>query len=206
MANKICIAFGLVLALTCQVYCAVDCNTTGAGRIAEPTDNTCTQYTFCVFDSNNNNYLSYNYTCPTNSFFNPNTAQCSSNYVCNITSANSICTSDGFIADPSSTDCTSYIECVNISGTFVTTNYTCPATTFFNPSTTLCELEYTCPTPTFTCTAAGRFTNNADSTCQTYFMCVLATNGTYVQYQYTCPNSSVFNPTTRVCTTSYTCP
>ncbi|CAG9792118.1 unnamed protein product [Diatraea saccharalis] len=206
MANRIWVAVGIILSLSSQVQSAVDCNTTGVGRFADPTDTTCKKYTLCVYNSSTKIYTSYNYTCPT-TLFNPNTGTCSPDYVCEVTNpASSLCTEDGYIPNPNS-NCTGFIECVKINNTFTATNYSCPDDTFFNPNTTLCETSYKCPTPTFTCTAAGRFANEADSTCQTYYMCVLvSSNGTYVQEKYNCPSTSVFSPSSSFCTTSYACP
>ncbi|XP_063530441.1 uncharacterized protein LOC134741547 [Cydia strobilella] len=204
MDSRFGVAVFLVLCCMWQAHAAVNC--TAAGRFADPDDTTCQNYTLCVYDSSTSTYLSYNYVCPTTSVFNPNTAQCtaSTNYVCNVTT--SVCTEDGYIADPDSTNCTTYIQCVEINGTFVETTYTCPDDTYYDPNTTLCESDYNCTTTsTFTCTAAGRYANTTDTTCQTYIYCVLASNGTYLEYDYTCPSTSVFNPNTAQCTTSYTC-
>ncbi|CAH2062946.1 unnamed protein product, partial [Iphiclides podalirius] len=189
-------------------------NCTEAGRFANPDDTTCQTYYLCTLLSNGT-YVQNEYTCPTSAVFNPNSALCtaSSNYVCNVTTtsnSSSVCTADGYVADPSSTNCTAYIECVEINGTYTETTLTCPDDTFFDPNTTLCELDYNCTssdntTTVFSCTDAGRFANTADTTCQTYYFCVSLNNGTYAQYEYTCPSTSVFSPTAKVCTTSYTC-
>lgn len=212
----------MLLILKIQVLCGaweahavVNCTATGAGRFAEPTDTTCQNYTLCVLNPTTLTYISYNYVCPTTSVFNPNTGQCtaSTNYVCNVTTTNttdttnttSVCTAEGFIADPASTNCSSFISCVLIDGSYTETTLTCPNGTYYNPNTTLCEIDYNCTT-TFTCTEAGRFADPADTTCQSYYLCVLSTNGTYVPYEYTCPSTSVFSPTTKICTTTYTCP
>lgn len=197
-----------------QAHAQVNCTATGPGRFAEPSDTTCQNYILCVFNPTTATYIGYNYTCPTTSVFNPNTKQCtaSTNYVCPVTATNatntsSVCTADGFTADPASTDCSTYISCVQINGTFTETTMTCPNGTFYDPTTTLCDSSYNCTTTsTFTCTAVGRFPDPADTTCQSYYLCVLPANGTLIPYQYTCPNTSVFSPTTRVCTTNYNCP
>ncbi|XP_072941440.1 uncharacterized protein [Epargyreus clarus] len=213
MARKYVLSVVLVLLISWEAYAAVNCTATGAGRFADPDDTTCKNYTLCVYSSSTGTYLSYDYVCPSTSVFNPSTSSCtaSTNYVCNVTTdtdTSSVCTADGYIADPSSTTCSSYIECVDINGTYSETSYTCPDDTFFDPNTTLCETDYNCTTTdtdTFSCTAAGRFANTSDNTCQTYYFCVLATDGTYLQYNYTCPSTSVFSPTANVCTTTYTC-
>ncbi|XP_023938221.2 uncharacterized protein LOC112046010 [Bicyclus anynana] len=198
MEGKWSIVVFLVLCFTWQVKGAVTC--AANGRYPDPVDTTCKNYTLCVALTNGS-FIGYNYVCPTTSLFNPALAQCTTNYICNVTS--SVCTTEGFFEDPSSTTCSTFISCVNVSGTFVQTTYTCPSDTFYNPVTTLCEADYVC---TATCTAPGRFANTTDTTCKSYFLCVTANNGTIAQYPYTCPSVSVFSPTTRLCTTSYTCP
>lgn len=188
-----------------QAHAAVTC--TSAGRFADPDDTTCKNYTLCVYLSSSSSYVGYNYVCPTTSLFNPSSAQCTSDYTCNTTTTNStssVCTSDGYFADSSSTNCSTYIECVEVNGTYVETTYTCPDDTYYDPNTTYCESDYNCTT-TFTCTAAGRFADTSDTTCQNYYYCVYFSNGTYAEYEYTCPSTSTFNPSTKVCTSSYTC-
>ncbi|XP_039745898.1 uncharacterized protein LOC120623756 [Pararge aegeria] len=198
MDGKWSIAVFLILCFAWQVKSAVTC--AANGRYPDPADTSCKNYTLCVARSNGS-FIGYNYICPSTSLFNPAIAQCTTNYVCNVTT--SVCTTEGFFADPNGTNCSTFISCVNVSGTFVQTAMSCPSNTFYNPVTTLCETNYVC---TFTCNAAGRYANPADRTCQSYFLCVAANNGTISQYQYNCPTVSVFSPVTRVCTTSYTCP
>ncbi|XP_031763530.1 uncharacterized protein LOC113523561 [Galleria mellonella] len=120
------------------------------------------------------------------------------------TATPSLCTEDGYIPDPDSTNCTAYIECVDIDGSFIETPYTCPDDSYFDPNTTFCVYDYNC-TATFTCSSEGRFPDPSDTTCKTYYLCVLASNGTYFGYNYTCPSTSVFSPTEQFCTTSYIC-
>lgn len=194
-----------------KAHAQVTC--TAAGRFADPADTTCQNYTLCVYVSTNASFISYNYVCPSTSVFNPNSAQCTSSisYTCNVTTANttttSVCTADGYIADPSSSNCSAYIECVDLygNGTYSETTLDCPSGTYFDPNTTFCESTYACSS-SFTCSTAGRFANTADTTCQSYYYCVLTSTETFVQYNYTCPTTSVFSPTAALCTTSYTCP
>ncbi|XP_013145393.1 PREDICTED: probable endochitinase [Papilio polytes] len=210
MYGKLIITAFIVLSVAWHVHGAVNC--TAAGRFADPADSTCKNYTLCVLVTANTSFIGYNYVCPTTSLFNPTTAKCTTTYSCNGTTTNSttsnstsssVCSADGFVADPSSTNCSSYIQCVLINGTYLETTLTCPTGSFYNPNTTLCEVNYVCA---FTCTAAGRFANTADTTCQTYYLCVLTSTSTFTRYEYTCPTTSVFSPTTSVCTTTYTCP
>lgn len=194
-----------VLCVGWQVY-TQSTTCTASGRFAVSGTN-CKNYTYCVYVSSNGSYVAYNYVCPTTSVFNPNLRQCTTNYICtdnstSTTNSSSVCTADGYFANPNVTDCSSYIECVEINGTYTETVYVCPTDTYYDPSTTFCEADYTCA---YNCTAAGRFANTSDTTCKTYYFCVLASNGTYVSYEYTCPSTSVFSPTASVCTTSYTC-
>ncbi|GBP56913.1 hypothetical protein EVAR_33969_1 [Eumeta japonica] len=214
MERRLLLGAITVLTIVSTAAATVNCTETGAGRYADTSDTTCKNYTYCVYDSSTSSYLAYNYVCPTTSVFNPNTHQCTSsdNYTCNNTSSDdtsssdsdSVCTSDGYVANPNSTDCSSYIECVEINGTYTETVYSCPDDTYYDPDTTYCESDYNCTT-SFTCTSTGRFANTADDTCETYYYCVLASNGTYLQYEYTCPSGSYFNPSSAVCTASYTC-
>ncbi|XP_038223194.1 chitin-binding domain protein cbd-1-like [Zerene cesonia] len=201
-----------------QAHAAVNCTT--AGRFADTDDTTCQNYYLCVYISSTSSFTAYNYTCPTTSLFNPTTQVCTTDYECTSTnttnttdSSTSVCTEDGYVADSNSTDCSSYIQCVSINGTFEETTLTCPNTTYFNPNTTYCDSNYTCPatsdnstsTTTDTCTTTGRIADTSDTTCQTYYLCVELSDGTLEQYTYTCPSTSVFNPNTGLCTTNYTC-
>ncbi|KAL4714422.1 hypothetical protein ACJJTC_017717 [Scirpophaga incertulas] len=209
MARTIWFVVLLALGLTWNVEGAVNCTASGAGRIPEPTDTTCKNYTLCVRNSATGIYSSYDYVCPATSLFDPNTARCTTAYVCNVTdSTTSVCTTEGYIPNPNVTDCSSYVECVNIDGIFLEESYNCPSDTFFNPTNTFCESDYNCTSHVvpFTCKSAGRFANISDTTCKTYYFCVLAANGTYVQYDITCPGTSVFSPVSRLCTTLYICP
>ncbi|XP_045520925.1 uncharacterized protein LOC123712044 [Pieris brassicae] len=203
MQNQICIAV-LLFCVVWQVHGAVNC--TSAGRYADPNDTTCKNYSLCILTTGNT-FISYDYTCPTTSLFSPISRTCTTNYVCNTTNTTttSTCTIDGFVANPSSIDCTSYIQCVQINGTFIETVLSCPNGTFYNPNTTLCDASYTCSSAV-TCSSVGRIADTTDTTCQRYFLCVLAANGTLLQYSYTCPSTSVFSPVSNLCTTTYTCP
>uniref|UniRef100_A0A2A4JMS6 Chitin-binding type-2 domain-containing protein n=1 Tax=Heliothis virescens TaxID=7102 RepID=A0A2A4JMS6_HELVI len=200
--------------LLCCAYvaqAAVDCRTTGAGRFADPDDEKCKNYTLCIYVRASDSYLAYNAVCPSISLFNPHISRCTAptNYVCNHTilvpnpEPTTICTYDGFIADPEPTNCTTYIQCVKIKGEFTQLRHRCPWTTYFNPNTTLCESNYTCTR--FTCTTPGRIPDLADFTCRKYYYCVQLFNGTFAQFTYSCPENSFFNPTTKLCTTHYSC-
>ncbi|XP_026747351.1 uncharacterized protein LOC113508482 [Trichoplusia ni] len=209
MEKQVIITVLLLSVCAWQAHAVVNCTATGAGRFADPADATCQNYTLCIFNAATATYVSYNYVCPTTSLFSPTLSQCTSTYTCpNTTNVAptvpaATCTADGFVADPASTDCSTYIQCVLINGVYSQTQLTCPTGTFYNPTTTLCDPNYVCG---FTCTTAGRFPNTADTTCQSYYYCVLLATGLFTQVNYTCPTTSVFSPLTSVCTTTYTCP
>lgn len=185
----------------------VNCAQTGAGRFPNPADTTCRNYTLCVALNNvTGQFLSYNYVCPTTSLFNPLTRQCTTNYVCNVNAVppnTATCTAEGFIANPNSADCTSFIQCVIQNGVLTQFPQTCPQGTFYNPATTLCEGNYVCPV---NCVTAGRFPDPTSTDCSNYFLCAAAANGVLTRYSYTCPGTSLFNPNTGICTSTYICP
>ncbi|GBP56914.1 hypothetical protein EVAR_33970_1 [Eumeta japonica] len=202
MQSQLLLCTIIALTLASSTSATVNCTQTGNGRYPEPGDTTCKNYTLCVYDSSTSAYLAYDYICPTTSVFNPNTHLCTSSddYTCNTTT--SVCTSDGYVANPNSTDCSSYIECVEINGTYVETVYSCPDGTYYDPDTTYCEYDYVC---TFNCTSTGRYANTTDDTCKSYYLCVLGSDGNYIQYFYVCPSTSLFDPGTKECTSNYTC-
>ncbi|KAJ8956161.1 hypothetical protein NQ318_020712 [Aromia moschata] len=58
----------------------------------------------------------------------------------------------------------------------------------------------------FVCTSTGRYPNLNDPTCETYFLCSLLRNGSYLKTKYSCPPTAYFHQETHVCDTTYTCP
>nr|XP_023020649.1 uncharacterized protein LOC111509189 [Leptinotarsa decemlineata] len=58
----------------------------------------------------------------------------------------------------------------------------------------------------FTCSGRGRYPNLNDPSCETYYLCNLLKNGSFVQTLYKCPKTSFFNPPKQVCDISYQCP
>ncbi|XP_050563572.1 uncharacterized protein LOC126912985 [Spodoptera frugiperda] len=209
MGKQVIIVVFMLSVCAWQAHALANCTATGNGRHPDPADSTCKNYTLCTYISSNNTYAAYTYVCPTTSLFDPTVSLCTTTYTCPANTTNtttSVCTDDGYIPDPNASNCSSYIECVNINGTFIETPLTCPPSTFYNPNSTFCEATYNCTISTpFSCTTVGRFADTTDTTCQNYFYCVLLADGTFTQYNYTCPSTSLFNPNSRVCTASYTC-
>lgn len=196
--------------LWCVWYAKADVTCTGSGRFPHPDDTECKTYYFCIYVPWNKNYTYFNYTCPSTSVFNPNTSRCTTDFLCNNTKQNTssttiICTAEGRIADPSSNNCSRYIDCVKINLAILPFPNTCPGSSLFNPIKKDCDTSYTCPFH-YICSAAGRYPDSSIPGCQNYFMCLQLANGTLVPYtNYTCPSISLFNPNTQKCTTDYTC-
>ncbi|CAH0628729.1 unnamed protein product [Chrysodeixis includens] len=207
---------------------------TSQGYFADPDSTNCTAYIECQEDSGdykevsnicpentfynpNTTLCDFDYKCPTatdsdNSSSGDSDADSSDTDTTDTSNTTFNCTAQGFFADPDSTNCTSYIECQEDStGAYTDVKYPCPDGTYYNPDTTLCDFDYKCPTETdsedatFTCTGAGRFANSADVTCQTYYYCVALNDGTYSKFDYTCPSTSMFHPTKKICTMDYDC-
>ncbi|XP_068628094.1 uncharacterized protein [Battus philenor] len=122
---------------------------------------------------------------------------------------NCTATGAGRFPVPNDATCRNYTLCVlnTANNSFSSNNYVCPTTSLFNPVLQRCSTNYTCGANSASgvCPTAGRFPNASDNTCRTYFMCVLAANGTFSSYNYTCPTSSLFSPVLRRCSASYTC-
>lgn len=199
-----------------QAYTTVNCKETGAGRHADRADRTCKNYTLCIYVQATDSYLSYNTACPGVTVFNPKVSKCTSpnTFECKYATSKpmpshsppqSVCTSEGYIADPNPTNCTSYLQCVEINDVYIEFKHNCPETTYFNPNTTLCESNYNCTDTIFTCSTAGRVADTNDMTCRRYYYCVALYNGTYAKFNYTCPGTTLFNPTSKLCTTRYEC-
>ncbi|CAK1551945.1 unnamed protein product [Leptosia nina] len=116
----------------------------------------------------------------------------------------------GRFPDPKDATCKLYGLCVYVASnnSYQFYNYTCPETTYFDPASEVCSASYDCPTgnDTVTCQTAGRIPDSTDTTCQNYFMCIEAPDGTIVPYPQSCPSYSIFNPEIGVCTSDYQCP
>lgn len=50
----------------------------------------------------------------------------------------------------------------------------------------------------------GNYANPSDTTCQTYIKCYYY-NGVLKGQKYTCPSTTLFNPTAKLCQSTYTC-
>ncbi|CAD0198708.1 unnamed protein product [Chrysodeixis includens] len=207
--TTLCESTYVLCVCTWQAHAAVNCATTGAGRHPDLADPTCKNYTLCIYVKTSNSYLSYNTVCPSVTLFDPKISRCTSpnNFKCQVSvPPKSVCTAEGFIPDPNSSNCSSYIECIDINGTFGEWKYDCPKNTYFNPNSSFCEPDYNCSSAKgFTCAKAGRVADETDNTCKRYYYCVALATGLFTQYNYTCPSTSLFNPNTKLCTSKYQC-
>nr|CAI5824657.1 unnamed protein product [Callosobruchus analis] len=148
---------------------------------------------------------------------------------CNpISAENFECGSAGRFRDSGDVTCQSYFLCNLLrNGSFLKTRYVCPGSASFNPNLGACDINYKCPCEDdgqrvttskedvclyekdvdyFSCNEKGRFENLNDLTCQSYFLCNLLRNGSFVMSKYMCPRGSYFHPKLGVCSTQYICP
>ncbi|VEN46258.1 unnamed protein product [Callosobruchus maculatus] len=156
---------------------------TSKGRFENLNDLNCESYFLCNL-LRNGSFLKTKYVCPKGSYFNPNLSICSKSYIC---------------------PCNGY---TTVSSTTVSSTATEEATEISSVSTTTeqkhCRYEEN--PEYFTCLEKGRFEDLNDLTCQSYHLCNLLKNGSFVRTRYSCPNGSNFNPSLGVCDTQYVCP
>lgn len=115
--------------------------------------------------------------------------------------------------------CSRYYLCTSLrNGSFIQTFYNCPNSRF-DPYLQICSENYVCPHTTVTtdhiyttryydfhCDAQGRFANNNDYQCQSYWLCTKLRNGTFIQNPYKCPGNSVFDSSCHMCSILIECP
>jgi hypothetical protein len=141
-----------------------------------------------------------------------------------------LCSEKGRFFNPKDPTCMTYYLCSLLrNGSFIQTEYSCPEGSFFDPDLQLCSILYQCPclrtttdiTATrsttldpcvppkingFTCSEKGRFLNQLDVSCSSYYLCNLLRNGSFVQTKYVCPSGSYFDPSIQICNINYECP
>ncbi|KAJ8725148.1 hypothetical protein PYW07_016106 [Mythimna separata] len=109
------------------------------GFIADPEYKNCSTYIQCVNIFGGFTQLRQN--CPNNSYFNPITTLCESNYKCRKFS----CVLPGRTADTTDPTCSRYYYCVLLNnGTFAQYDYSCTNDWKFDPSSKLCTPNYVC--------------------------------------------------------------
>ncbi|KAJ8727116.1 hypothetical protein PYW08_015513 [Mythimna loreyi] len=128
---------------------AIEC--TERGRFPNDESADCRGYTMCLLGGLTN-FTQYKLMCPMGSVYSHLEKQCTNatNYKCY---PNFNCTSVGNFEDPESTDCSSYVACIEGLGTIGTPRVVgCPSNTLFNPTVGVCvnDTEFTCVTPKLT--------------------------------------------------------
>lgn len=122
-----------------QVDAQVNCADTGAGRFPDESDTNCKNYTLCVMNTATNQFIAYNYTCPTTSVFNPKTSQCTTNYNCEASNS-------------TTTTTTTATSTTTTSTTPTTAPTTTPTTTTTTPTTATTPITISVPTVSVTVT------------------------------------------------------
>ncbi|KAG5870260.1 hypothetical protein JTB14_012270 [Gonioctena quinquepunctata] len=175
------------------------------GRYPNLNDLTCQTYFLCNL-LRNDSFVQTLYKCPTTSYFNPTTQVCDVDYKCPCSSTSTKSPTTSTTVEPTTervvTSSVTTEEATTESGmsSALTTSTSSPTAT----STEVCV--YNEDPGYFTCDKKGRYPNLNDLTCQTYFLCNLLRNGSYVQTVYKCPTTSYFNPPTQVCDVDFQCP
>ncbi|KAK9870790.1 hypothetical protein WA026_009750 [Henosepilachna vigintioctopunctata] len=208
----------------------VDVACTAQGRFPNNTDSTCSSYYYCYYLTSGA-YNVVSYSCPQDSRFDPTTQTCSTTYECgsntlsstvdgaSTTSTSFECTTQGRFPAEDDTTCSNYYFCFYLtSGSYIRRNYSCPSGNRFDPTSQTCTTTYQCSRNTadsttnaaqtiagFQCTSQGRFSVETDATCSSYYFCFYLSTGRYIQYTYTCPSNTRFDPTLQTCSAAYSC-
>ncbi|CAG9820220.1 unnamed protein product, partial [Phaedon cochleariae] len=169
------------------------------GRYRNLNDPICQTYYLCS-KLRNGSFIQTPYTCPNGSYFNQVNEKCEANYKCpceSVFPSTSDSVSNSPPTVPTQTD---------DSGSENGTTTTSSEVTSTISDTTSGSCEFIEDSGYFSCSSRGRYRNLNDPTCQTYFLCNLLRNGSFIQTQYSCPNASYFNPPTQKCDANYECP
>jgi hypothetical protein len=137
---------------------------------------------------------------------------------------NFICSEKGRFFNPKDITCTTYFLCSLLrNGTFIQTEYPCPAGSYFDPELQLCSILYQCPCPTTNSTSTSLTTPDSSisttsrtettetslstptetSTKTTTSVCIATQNNTEI---FICSEKGRFvNPKDVTCTTYFLC-
>ncbi|XP_055525530.1 uncharacterized protein LOC129718620 [Wyeomyia smithii] len=184
-----------------------ECLTTG--RFPNLNSSDCSTYFICTMGLDGI-ILAMLASCPTNTIFSWDSNKCvvSSSYVCPNFSTLSPTTSD--VPELSSLT----------GGSFTTTPLTSSTSTVHEEDDKTTELALepetstiapSSPTATpasenFECTSTGRFPDTEQADCIRYKYCLKSSQGAYLEFIFTCPTATFFNPVESRCSASYTCP
>ncbi|KAJ2950630.1 hypothetical protein O0L34_g8886 [Tuta absoluta] len=130
------------------LYTGVNTECMVRGRFPNDITEDCRGYTTCIATATNTFYQ-YNLACPPSFVYNHFDSQCSNatGYYC-LPSYN--CTKIGNYQNPDSTDCMSYVSCIQGLDALTARLVDCPANTVYSPIEEFCveDTAYTCPSAT----------------------------------------------------------
>ncbi|XP_049825077.1 integumentary mucin C.1-like, partial [Aethina tumida] len=185
-----------------------DFECTAKGRFKNPNDPYCQSYFLCNL-LRNGTFIKTLYNCPKTSFFDQSISLCSTKYVCQCSVPTTVQTTTSTKSPTTTT--LAPTSTTSALTTTTTTSSTTPSTTTSPTSTTTIQTTTAdpCKVPEepkdFECTAKGRFKNPNDPYCQSYFLCNLLRNGTFIKTLYNCPKTSFFDQSISLCSTKYVC-
>ncbi|XP_037050145.1 latent-transforming growth factor beta-binding protein 4-like [Bradysia coprophila] len=215
MKNLIRLSVAIILATFGNTANAFTCTVTGL--FANTDSNDCKTFVSCGYSLQPEVH-----SCPENTFFWPAKQGCFSQYNCatnSMPSNTNPCEGNNYysIPDPSSSDCSKYIQCnrgyvYNNGISFPypqVTSVQCDSGTAFRPDTG-CVSGYVCAN--YPCTSEGYFPNSNSVDCTTFIECwkrdLWLNNGqvtTLHSNVVTCPANSKFNPQLDKCDSFYNC-
>lgn len=196
-----------------------------------PIDNTdCKKYFLCIWSSTG--FISAMYSCPNETYFNPETERCSSTYDCLETkirikrNISPTCSTVGHFADPTDITCQYFYTCTEgADGAMLGVREKCKDGYYFDSDIQECSTTPNCnnngndlqfrslstnvisPRTLVNgrCTTIGRYLVEGTN-CKNYVLCRATSNGTLQAINFKCPTTTVFNQVIQQCTSLYTCP
>ncbi|XP_072376790.1 uncharacterized protein [Diabrotica undecimpunctata] len=201
---------------------------TTSGSFPNHNDRSCKTYFYCVNILDPILIIKSQYTCDKDTYFNPLTKTCEAEYVCPCIGRTSSSTSD----ITQTTGLTTVTTTPVTISKEISTDETTGSVTFstgvseltyseFNstishqPMTSTESISSTTPGEKcsynddpnyFICNVKGRFRNENDRSCQTYYLCNVLSSGRIIQTKYSCPTNSFFNEEKQLCDVAYKCP
>lgn len=172
------------------------CATKTVARYADPSDSTCTKYVYCYL---NGGIKGAEYSCVGSTLFDPSKGACVTGFTCTGTTSVTSTTSSS-----QSTTTSALSTTTTMTPTSTTTT---PTTTTTTPTTT--TTATTTITPLFNANtfcaskAVARYAYPTATNCTKYVYCYL--NNGIKGAVYTCPGSTLFNPSLGACASGYVC-
>ncbi|XP_055607991.1 uncharacterized protein LOC129755491 [Uranotaenia lowii] len=193
----------------------------GTGMYPDESVRNCRGYRLCSKDENEK-LESKSFLCENYTIFSETEHKCvpADQYDCP-DDDDFICPGIGRYPDKSSKMCETYHNCYENSEKKVRSMlFTCPGKTIFSAITSKCVApsEYVCPSTwaeleiseeeDAVCQRSGRFSNENDTRCETYFLCTKNTKGSWIKVQLRCPAGNVFSTISNRCVhaSNFSCP